>query len=394
MMNSAEASGVVTFVKELCRALECKSESVKCKAIECEVWTEDTLSTNHYPLITNYDVVHIHGLWRPVFHRMCMKASEQGVPVVWSTHGMTAPWSMAHKRWKKLVAWWLYQKWDLKRAAVIHSTVEQEREWNRALGLGLVGSGQCVVGSREVVAPLGTNLPEREKVEGGRLKVEQRRTLLFVGRVYPVKALDRLIEAFARIIYLGQTKMYNSWCLRIVGPDEAGHMAELMRQCEALGLSYSDQEGNIHRPTSNLQPLTSNQPQVVFVGPKFGAELEAEYENCDCLALVSHTENFGATVVDAMAHGKPVITSTATPWIEVEGGRSEVEQRCGWWVDNDVETLSKAIREMMSLTDAERAELGKRGRRLVEERYTWEAVAKTMLKAYEDVVGGRKKVGG
>lgn len=29
MMNSAEASGVVTFVKELCRALECKSESVK-----------------------------------------------------------------------------------------------------------------------------------------------------------------------------------------------------------------------------------------------------------------------------------------------------------------------------------------------------------------------------
>lgn len=240
MMNSAEASGVVTFVKELSKALEhleCKSESVKCKAIECEVWTEDTLSTNHYPLITNYDVVHIHGLWRPVFHRMCMKASEQGVPVVWSTHGMTAPWSMAHKRWKKLVAWWLYQKWDLKRAAVIHSTVEQEREWNRALGLGLVGSGQCVVGSREVVAPLGTNLPEREKVEGGRLKVERRngKVLLFVGRVYPVKALDRLIEAFARIIYLGQQLyfMICENCLFFV-PAE-GEVSEKMRGCGGEG---------------------------------------------------------------------------------------------------------------------------------------------------------------
>lgn len=378
MMNDAAASGVVTFVRELSKALErleCKSESVKCKeVVECEILTEADL----LPETIDADVVHIHGLWRPIFHRMVMKANEQDVPVVWSTHGMTAPWSMAHKKWKKLIAWWLYQKWDLKRSAVIHSTVEKEREWNESLGF-----------KRHVIAPLGTHLPEANEVEGGRLKVERRngKVLLFVGRVYPVKALDRLIEAFAKANIEG-------WKLRIVGPDQAGHMAELMQLCEKLGLSYSDQDGKFHRPTSNLQPPTSNQPQVAFAGPKFGAELEAEYENCDCLALVSHTENFGATVVDAMAHGKPVITSTATPWIEVEGGRSEVEQRCGWWVDNDVETLSKAIGEMMSLTDAERAEMGKRGRRLVEEKYTWEAVAKTMLKAYEGIVGGRLKVGG
>lgn len=296
---------------------------------------------------------------------------------------MTAPWSLKHKWWKKCLIWWLWQKPLLKRAALIHSTVEQEREWNHELGL-----------IRSVIAPLGTHLPKEESESSAvHLHLESTpKTLLFVGRVYPVKALDRLIEAFSRIIHLGLTSLDNSdnsWCLRIVGPDQAGHMSELMQLCEKLGLSYSDQEGNIHSPTptsnSNLQP------QVAFAGPKFGADLDAEYANCDCLALVSHTENFGATVVDAMAHGKPVITSTNTPWKEVEGGPSSPEGyavasgKAGWWVDNDVETLASTLRSIFNTPTSTLEAMGARGRKMVEEKYTWQAVAKTLERAYLDI---------
>ena len=119
---------------------------------------------------------------------------------------------------------------------------------------------------------------------------------------------------------------------------------------------------------------------VEFAGPKFGDKLSAEYDNCDCLVLPSFTENFGATVVDAMAHGKPCIASTFTPWRELQ------ERGCGWWVSNEPKQLAGAIGEMMSLDCATRCKMGEKGRRLVEEKYTWGAVAETMISKYREVV--------
>lgn len=364
VMNMNEASGVVTFVRRL-------ADTIKDSGVESEILVES--SGDLLPETIDADVVHIHGLWRPIFHRMCMKAFEQEVPVVWSPHGMIAPWAMKHKRLKKLVAWWLYQKWDLKCAALIHVTSEQEALWVRDLGIK-----QPIV-----VAPLGADLPKANESVGGRSEVERRngKVLLFVGRVYPVKALDRLICAFAQVVGSRSEVVGNRWLLRIVGPDEAGHMSELNQLCEKLGLFYTNQDGNIQCSTSNLHHPTCS--QVQFAGPKYGPDLEVEYENCDCLALVSHTENFGATVVDALAHHKPVITSTFTPWKIVQ------DEQCGWWVDNSPESLAAALRQLMDMTDVERAEMGARGLRLVEEKYTWGAVAEIMISKYKEICNGR-----
>lgn len=336
-----KASGVTTFVEGASAALN-------------EIGVLSCASTNLRDLdVVKPDVVHLHGLWTPFYHHAANWAKNAGVPIVWSTHGMLAPWSLRHKWWKKIPAWLLYQWRDLKSAAMFHATVEAEAQWIRNLGFK-----QPIV-----VAPLGTTLPQTDAEFGKTTSsstrgyaddkdclAKVRRTLLFVGRVYSVKALDSLIKAFTAANVPG-------WKLRIVGPDQAGHQAELEKLCEQLkdqGLKFN----------------------VEFAGPKFDDELAAEYENCDCLALVSHTENFGATVVDAMAHGKPVITSTNTPWEEV------ATRFAGWWVSNEIEPLSKAMGEMMRLSDAERAEMGRRGRRLVEEKYTWEAVAKKLAEGY------------
>ena len=112
-------------------------------------------------------------------------------------------------------------------------------------------------------------------------------------------------------------------------------------------------------------------------GPKFGKELSAEYDNCDVLVLPSFSENFGGVVIDALAHGKPVLASNLTPWKVLE------DARCGWWVGNDPDSLAKA------LGTAARAPLdlmGANGRRLVSEHYTWSAVARKAIAAYQTVV--------
>ena len=328
-----KASGVTTFVENVVRVSSELGHTV-------DVVTQMDV----IPPLAGYDIIHIHGLWSLWIHkivgqvcRLARKGSLGRLKIVWSTHGMTAPWSLRHKWWKKCMYWLFIQKPDLRRAALIHSTVEKERVWNEALGF-----------SRQTVIPLGTHLPANTDLQATR--TTSCRTLLFVGRVYPVKALDRLIEAFAKVKGEG-------WKLRIVGPDQAGHQAELVRLCESLKVS-----------------------NVELAGPKFEVELNREYAACDCLALVSHTENFGATVVDAMAHGKPVITSTNTPWQEV------AERKCGWWVDNEPDVLAKTLREMMSLSDEARAEMGARGRQLVEEKYSWRAVAERLVVAYQQVL--------
>ena len=320
------ASGVATFVRELDASLRARGvESRACNAVED---------------LGQIDVLHIHGLWLKMYHQAAQWARANGIPIVWSTHGMTAPWSMRHKWWKKQIAWWLYQRRDLRRAAAIHCTTEQEVEWNKALGFK-----NCFI------APLGT----KELVASRQsLVARSEKRLLFVGRIYPVKGLVNLIKAWALCNADG-------WKLRIVGPDQAEHQAELSSLVRELKLGDS----------------------IEFAGPKFGDELSAEYDKCDCLILPSFTENFGATVVDAMAHGKPCIASTFTPWKELQ------ERGCGWWVSNEPARLAEPIVEMMSLDDATRRDMGAKGRGLVEEKYTWKAVAETMISKYKEICDGR-----
>lgn len=338
--DASPSSGVNCFCTQLDGALG-KVQGLRFKVQSLVVRSYADLlretSKLNCPSSTARLVLHIHGLWLGDHHRAAVWARRHGVPVVWSAHGMTSPWAMRNRRWKKLPAWWLYQRRDLRGAALLHATSEQEAEWNRRAGLK----------NRQVLVPLGTQAGE-VKVGGDG---EQRKefTVLFVGRIHPVKGLANLVRAAAA---LDRTIR-----VRIVGPDEGGHLSELRGLCADGGASVS------------------------FVGERHGAELEREYEGCDILVLPSFTENFGGVVVDALAHGKPVIASTFTPWKCLE------ESACGWWVGNSPASLAEAIQSAAKLPRARLAEMGERGRRLVAERFTWEAVAKRMAEAYGKIAG-------
>ena len=323
-----KAAGTTTFVENVVEGLRMLGHDV-----------EIATSADH---LARCEIMHIHGLWSGLLHRAAVYARRNRIPVIWSTHGMTSPWSMKHKRWKKIPAWLLYQRRDLSLASAIHCTTAQEEKWNKSLGFG-----NCCC------APLGTS-EKPQKVQNKRAS-ERGGVLLFVGRIYPVKGLDNLVRAWK------MCGVPHGWRLRIVGPNQAGYQSELEKLVAELNLN----------------------DYVEFAGPKYDLELSEEYDNCDCFVLPSFTENFGATVVDALAHGKPCIASIYTPWQEL------VERGCGWWTGNDPESLAAAISEMIVLTDEERHEMGVRGRLLVDEKYTWNAVVKKMITSYEEVLNDK-----
>ena len=107
------------------------------------------------------------------------------------------------------------------------------------------------------------------------------------------------------------------------------------------------------------------------------------YMSSDLLVHPSVSENFGITIAEGLAAGLPVIATKGTPWKELQ------EWGCGWWIDLGVEPLVAALKEATSLDDGNRRQMGENGRRLVEEKYTWDAVVKKILVGYEEVLNGR-----
>ena len=100
--------------------------------------------------LAGVELVHIHGLWRPLLWRAQAKALRMGLPVVLSPHGMLEPWSLRQKALKKRLALALVQG-PLLRRARLHATSTDELEHLSELGYAAE------------LQPLGVALPPRPK---------------------------------------------------------------------------------------------------------------------------------------------------------------------------------------------------------------------------------------
>jgi glycosyltransferase involved in cell wall biosynthesis len=255
---------------------------------------------------------------------------------------MLEPWAVSHKGLKKKLAWAAYQRRDLRHAAILHATTPAEADNLRALNLGVeVG----VVPNGVDVGPSAFRTRPREN-RGD----PQWRTALFIGRVYPVKGLPMLIEAWASARPPG-------WKLRIVGPDEAGHLAVIKNSVRLAGLDSV----------------------VSFRGAVDSLEKTSELESADLFVLPSHSESFGMVVAEALAAGLPVLTTTRVPWPQLSS------INCGWRAEPDPVAFARALIEATSTGSATLAAMGERGRELMNTEFRWESVARGMNELYERV---------
>lgn len=289
------------------------------------------------------DLIHDNGLWLSTNRAVARVARSRRIPLVVSTRGMLAPWALKHRRWKKRIAWVLYQRRILESAALLHATAEAEAKDIRAAGL----KNPIAVIPNAVEIPEA--LPERERASS-------KRRVLFLGRLHPVKGLENLLEAWSQVRPQG-------WELVLAGPDEEGYQARLEAIVRERGLGG----------------------EVQFTGAVDGDAKWKLYRSADLFVLPSFTENFGMAVAEALACEVPVITTRGTPWSEVE------TQGCGWWVETGVEPLVKAMRQGTSLTVEQSLEMGRRGRRLFQENYATARSAGHLKRTYEWILGGAVK---
>jgi len=294
------------------------------------------------------DVLHDNGIWLSHNHRLARLAETRNIPRVVSLRGMLEPWAMNHKKSKKTVAWWLFQRWDLKRARCHHATAVPEAQNLRRLGLGV----PVRIISNGVDVPV--DLAKVAEIRKRELNRHQQRRALFLGRIYPVKGLPMLIEAWARV-------QPDNWVLKIAGPDEAGHRAQVENLVFAAGLS----------------------DKISFTGPVCGEAKQSNFLEADLFVLPTHSESFGMAIAEALAHGLPVLTTKGAPWPMLP------ERGCGWWVEATVDDLAEGLRQATSQTLETFQKMGAKGREFVAAEFGWEHVARQFTAMYEAIMAKR-----
>ena len=288
-----------------------------------------------------FDLLHLHGLWDPALHKVAKACRNAGVKYLISPRGMLDPWALSVKRWKKRVAMALYQRGDLASADAFHVTAALEEESVRKQGLK----------QKVIVAPNGVDIPASMPP---RRVLDSTKTALFLSRLHPGKGLLTLAEAWSRVRPKG-------WRMKVVGPDSYGHKNDVVEELLRLGIR-DDWE---------------------FVDTLDDVKKWEAYRSADLLVHPSVSENFGITIAEGLAAELPVICTKGTPWSVVE------ERKCGWWIDVGVESLIAALMEAMSLTDVERSQMGNRGRKLIDEAYTWNAIVNIVVDGYKEILNGR-----
>ena len=280
-------------------------------------------------------VIHSHGLWIAPNIYAGKVATALHKPLVVSPRGMLSPGALRFSAKKKQAMWQLWQGPAYANAAAWHATSRLEADEIRDFGIR----------APIAIIPNGIDLPDqtaKHQVE------KEQRTVLFLSRIHPKKGISRLLEAWRQL-----AGAHPDWQMVIAGPDEGGHLAELKKMVR---------QDNIQR--------------VTFSGPVYGEVKASLLADADVFVLPTLSENFGIAVAEALAAGIPSIVTTGAPWQGLQ------TNKCGWWIEQGIEPMRKALTEALTLPASERQAMGLRGREWMRREFGWEAIGRDMKEVY------------
>ena len=298
-----------------------------------------------------FDLMHLHSLYMYHDRAGAAAARRAGIPYIVRPHGTLDPYIFKRRRTRKAIFEWWFQNRVLEQAAALHYTTEDE--WRLAAPVSRNPHGFVVPNGLDTDE--FADLPEKGAFRAKHPEIGNRPIVLFLGRLNFKKGLDLLAPAFGQVLAAGHDAH-----LVIAGPDD--DMAEKTRGWLAAADALD---------------------RTTFTGMITGDDKLAALVDASMFVLPSYSENFGIAVAEAMACGLPVIISDAVNiWPEVESAEAGLVGPC------DIDITARNIMQILD-NPARASEMGANGIRLVRDRYSWDGIAPTLEKAYEDVLAGR-----
>jgi len=301
----------------------------------------------------DYDRVIVNGIWQYLSFAAWRRYAGSSVPYYVFPHGMLDPWfkeTFPLKHLKK----WLYWPWAeyrvLRDAAAVIFTAEEERFQAR--------KSFWLYRCREKVSPLGVEAPlissnAKSEFLSRYPQLQNSRNFLFLGRLHPKKGCDILLEAFARF------RSNDSISLILAGPDQVGWESDLRRQVTRLNLTN----------------------RVVFTGMLEGSMKQGAFASAEAFVLPSHQENFGISVVEALAVSVPVLISNRVNiWREIEADRA------GYVESDDLAGTTRLLQRWIDTAPAEREMIRQNARRCFEQRFEINRAVDSLLQILNETL--------
>lgn len=377
------AGGTVTATSQLCRALarqnidvtvyttdadgkggrldvlvdeEISIGGVKVWYFTCNMCLKNAFHSKNLTLklketIENFDIIHVSAIWQWIQVDVATVCKKYRKPYIVSPHGSYSPWPFRHNSFKKIPYWLLFGKKTAINSAAIHFTAEEERKKCLELHPFLSKISNFAV-------PNGiefTKIVRKDNQVRRHLNIpDDKFIILHIGRVHQKKGIHFVMEALRKL-------NNEKFIFMIIGNNE--------------DTEYINELKRLEKGTKNL---------VIWVDQVPSDRVWDYYFSSNIFALPSYDENFGMVVVEAMACGLPVLISKNVGiWREVQ------EDNAGFIIEQDSNEIAAVLQKI--LENPELVELmGKNAIKSAEKRYDIKNTANLMIKAYEDVLTGRR----
>ncbi len=298
---------------------------------------------NHNIFPQRPDFIQLHEAWDPIMAAAGAEARRAGVPYTVTTHGVLQDFRIKQKWLKKKVGMALWTRRLLSGTKFIHAGTRYE--------VGVID--RLKFGRPAVQIPNGISpqeyaqLPDPAVFRRSVPALGDAPYIIFVSRLHHLKGTHLLAEAFAKI-----AAKHPEVHLVVAGPDW-GSAADTKQRITRHGL-----DSRTH-----------------FVGSLGGERKFAAIHGATIWTLPSYDEGFSMAVLEALGCGTPSVITEGChfPEVAVEGA--------GLVVQPNEQQLATALDLLLS-DSSRRTAMGKRGRELVMERYTWDKIARDLLAAY------------
>jgi len=165
-----------------------------------------------------------------------------------------------------------------------------------------------------------------------------------------------LLDAFAQLNSREPTSLI------MAGPDQIGWEDELRRQAARLNVTN----------------------RVAFTGMLQGAMKQGALATADAFVLPSHQENFGISVVEALAASVPVLISNRVNiWREIEADRS------GYVESDDVAGTTRLLQRWIDTALTERETMRQNARSCFEQRFEIDRAVDSLLQVLSEAPDGQ-----
>lgn len=297
--------------------------------------------------IPQFDLVHIHALWlypTLIAARICRQTH---VPYVLSPCGGLDPYGLRLQKSLKWIYGFFIERRTLAGASLLHFTSPLEQRQARTFGTR----------TESIVIPRSLSVESMPPTSPGAFRkrhpeLNQRRIILFLGRLHPKKRLDLIAEAF-KIVASRRDDAH----LVIAGPDDGAGAA-----------------------TRKFLGKAQLLDRVTFTGLLSGEGKWEALRESRLLVLPSEEENFGVTALEAMAVGVPVLLSPQvglSEWVARAQAGAVVQTSPAAWAD----WIGRLLGDESACQD-----MGRAGRQLAETEFSTHEVALRMRKIYEGVL--------